>query len=213
MSDGLQVLSKAEVIGAYSWTSGNIQSYSPYKWATGGQYFRAEIRCKCPLQKGFWPAPLWFRPVLSGGTTTNGEIDLYEGWASQAPNFKITGTLHGNYTDSPHKQIGRWQYFSQLQNPDPQDWHTFVIEKVPNRIDMWCDELLFGTWLSTDTNSVWPLGTYAQYYEAPGVRWALRCTMQIGSPSSAPDPDVTNDWSFDASTMFIDYIRVWDLKG
>lgn len=213
VNNQLEILSKAESINGYKWTSGNIQTYSPYKWATKGQYFRAEIRAKCPLQQGFWPAPLWFRPVLAGGGTTDGEIDLYEGWANQTPNFKITGTLHGNYTDSPHKQISRSKYFSQLKSPDPQGWHTYIIEKVPNRMDMWCDELLFGTWLSTDTNSVWPAGTYAKYYEVAGVRWALRCTMQIGGPYSSPEPDANNDWSYAASTMLIDYIKVWDWKG
>jgi hypothetical protein len=212
VSSGLQVLSKAESYNGYDWTSGNIQTYSPYRWATGGQYFRAEIRCQCPLQRGFWPAPLWFRPILPDGSTTDGEIDLYEGYGKQTPNFRISGTIHGNYTDSPHKQLPKSKLFSELQNPDAEGWHTYVIEKTPNRIDMWCDELLFGTWLSTDTATVWPAGTYAQYYEASNVRWALRCTMQIGGPYASPNPDDTNDWSFDASTMFVDYIKVWNWK-
>lgn len=213
VADGLQILSKAEAYNGYQWTSGNIQTYSPFRWATGGQYFRAEIRCKCPLQQGFWPAPLWFRPVLADGTPTDGEIDLYEGYGKQAPNFRITGTIHGNYTDSPHKQMVRSRLFADLASPDAEDWHTYVIEKTPGQMKMWCDELLFGTWLSTDTNSVWLAGTYAQYYEAPGVRWALRCTMQIGGPHAEPNPDASNDWSIDASTMLIDYIRVWDWQG
>ncbi|PID30045.1 hypothetical protein CR983_03280 [Candidatus Saccharibacteria bacterium] len=212
VSDGLQILSKDEPYNGHDWTSGNVQTYAPFKWATGGQYFRAEIRCKCPLQRGFWPAPLWFRPVLDDGSTGVGEIDLYEGYAKQAPDFYISGTLHGDYTEVPHRKFEQRRLFSDLLNPDAEDWHIYVIEKIPGRIDMYCDELRFGTWLEGQSSYEWPADTFQLYFETPGVRWALRCTMQIGGPYAEPNPDANNDWSFAASTLFIDYIRVWDFN-
>lgn len=205
----LEIRSNNTPFGTYNWRSGNIQSYSPTKYLTPGNYFRAEVRAKSPLPRGFWPAPLWLRPVRDGAVVT-GEIDVYEGWAVQRPNYVVRSTLHGNYTDSPHKQMARQIPFSSLTDPDPQGWHTYVVEKTPGKTETWVDGKKIGSWTATDSNSVWPAGFYNTVYEVNGTRWALRATMQIGNPGAGENPDANNDWSPGATTMLIDYIKVWD---
>ena len=206
----LRILSKEESFGSYSWTSGNIQSYSSNKYMTPRNYFRAEVRFRAPHQVGFWPAPLWFRPIKDGAVV-DGEIDLYEGWGIQRPNFLVKATLHGPYA-SPHAQIERHISWTGIPNPDPSDWHTAIIEKTPGQIKCWMDGVLFATFNGTQSQGNWTPSHWTSFMEDTEYQWSPRITMQIGLPSAGEDPDNTVDWSPDASTMFIDYVKIWDYR-
>ena len=214
----LRIESKNDGYNGHNWTSGNIQAYAPFRYATPGRYFRAEVRFKAPHSAGFWPAPLWWRPVHKDNTSSvqSGEIDVYEGWGSQRPNYLVKATLHGSYDISPRHQYEAWPFKTWASMPagrtDPNDWHVATIEKTPNKIEIWMDNVKltpltsgvnYGNWVASD----WPA-----YIENANYRWSPRITMQLGLPSAGENPDGSVDWSYDASTMFIDYLRVYDYQ-
>lgn len=217
VNNTLQIRSYNAAYGGKAYQSGNVQTYAPYKWATPTQYFRAEQRSRNPVYMGFWPAPLWFRrvPMPGGGASNDGEIDLYEGYGSQAPGgahppFRSSITLHDAYANNRHdtKEVN----FSTLANPDPYDWHTWVIEKIPGRIDTWIDGVPNASWVAAE------LSWWNTIFETAGQGWAARSTMQIQmmpttSSHWSGTPDGSTVWTHPASTMEVDYMTFWDYLG
>lgn len=214
----LQIESRNTGYGSYTWVSGNLQAYAPFKYATPGPYFRAEMRFKAPHQAGFWPAPLWFRPVHKDNTASvqNGEIDAYEGWGVQRPNYRVVGTLHGDYSISPRHQYQTypWLYWAAMPegHRDPDDWHVLTIEKTPNKIQIWMDKVPLPTLTAGSDFGNWVASDWPAYVENANYRWSPRITMQIGGSGAGEDPDGTVDWSHEASTMFIDFLRIYDYR-
>lgn len=198
--------------GIWPWTSGNIQTYGTtgssggLKYRTPGQYFRAEIRAKCPLETGFWPAPLWFRP----NGQSDGEIDVYEGYSFEKPNYRSNSTLWQGYTSGNNAHPTQYRFFNTLPNPVADDWHTWVVEKTPNLMKFWVDGLQIGTGFTPSNTSF-----YTSRFETnQSVGWCPRITMQIKSTwSGADEPDSTTRWASQYSTMLVDYLRIWDYIG
>lgn len=206
--------------GGKNYQSGNIQTYGiggqPFKWCTPNQFFRCEHRSRNPVYMGFWPAPIWFRRiVLSTGFTTDGEIDVYEGYGAQTPNFRSQITLWPDYTSGDGTSQSTKQIpFSALTNTNAYDWHTWTMEKIPGRIDVWLDGVLNASWTSNE------LSWWNARFETPGYGWAARSTMQIEYLNSqgvygggTGIPDATTDWSQPNSTMELDYFKVWNYIG
>jgi hypothetical protein len=206
LDGSLVIEGKNEPYGTRQYTSGDIKTYGPFKWATAGNYFRAEIRAKNPMDMGMWAAPLWFRAVNGTGGTVCGEIDLIETYGKQMTTTpRAAAAIHQCY-DATDRHRSKGIAFSTLANPDPRAWHTYVVEKVPGSITMWVDGVQFARFSAADAS--W----YNTYFEDPNIRWALRSCLQIGSPG-AGYPDATTRWGTEHTKMFVDYMKVWNYNG
>ncbi|NPC97953.1 family 16 glycosylhydrolase [Nocardioides sp. zg-DK7169] len=187
----LEIAGRLESAGGRRYTSGYVDSNRKYSLP---DHFRAEVRARVPMERGLWAAPLWFRP--SNGSS--GEIDLIETFGRERDRPLVHQTIHTGY-GAGHRQSALTFPYSRLGDPTGTGWHTYLVEKTPNRIVMKVDGVITASWRSGDP------GWFDRYYEA-GKRWNLRINMQVGG-SWGGLPDASTDWS--RSTMAVDYIRTW----
>lgn len=195
--------------GAY--TTGDVQTYPGTEtgrhFITDGRYFRFAFWGRIPTVEGWWPCNLWFRPIINatrasngsytGGSTSDGEIDVLETYGLKGPDHPLAAAIHGNYTDSPHKHVTLRPYnFSALANSNSNDWHYYVVEKTPNKLQMFVDGLNYATFTSSTTNSVWTPTDWANYVENPAYDWGVRITIQIGT-AAAGYPTASSPWGTD----------------
>lgn len=191
----LRIQGKLESVGGRAYTSGYITSQGKY---TLPNYFRAEVRARCPFEQGMWAAPLWFRPADGQG----GELDLVETYGKYKGKFNQT--LHTEY-GANHQQLSRSYAFAS----DPLGWHTYTIEKVKGKTTMYMDGKVYLVVTSASPSDKFnAVGWYDRLYEQTARRWDLRVNLQIGG-SWGGLPDSTTDWSPDKTSMEIDYIKTW----
>lgn len=179
--EGLHLLGKRETLGGRPYTSADILG----KHLRTPNYFRAEVTGTAPTEYGMWPCLLWFRPLTHGDS---GEIDVMETWPfdwNGTP--RLYSTLWENYT-TRRKENARLDY-SKLPNPDPAAPHTYVVEKVKDRVTFSVDGVTVYSWEKPTMNATLK-SWYDSVYEIPGREWYPRITLQIGGPNAKePKPE------------------------
>lgn len=190
----LNIVGKQQAAGGRSYTSGYIDTNG--KYATQAN-FRALVRARVPFTQGMWAAPLWFRPSDAAGAY---EIDLIETYGFELN--KAHYTLHAgtNYT-TDHAQSAWTKTL-----PNPEGWHTWLIEKTPNKIVMFLDGTAQQTFTLKDASLA---SRWAAAFES-GRRWNLRVNLQIGG-SWGGLPNASTNWN--DTTMQIDRIATWRYVG
>lgn len=190
----LSIVGKLQSVGGKSYTSGYIDSNGKYSTQAN---FRALVRARVPFTQGMWAAPLWFRPTDAAGAY---EIDLLETYGREIN--KAHYTLHAgtNYT-TDHVQSAWTKTL-----PDPEGWHTWVIEKTPGLVVMYLDNTEQQRFTPADRTLA---SRWTAAFES-GRRWSLRCNLQIGG-SWGGEPDGTTNWN--DSTMQVDRIATWRYVG
>lgn len=193
--DGLYLLGKRETLGGRPYTSADILG----RHIRVPNYFRAEVTATMPTDYGMWPCALWFRPLTGGDS---GEIDVMETWPfdwNGTP--RLYSTVWENYT-TKRKENARLDY-SKLPNPDPAAPHTYVVEKVKDRITFSVDGVIVYSWEKATMNATMK-SWYDSVYEIPGREWYPRITLQIGGPNAKePKPE----WR--ESKMVIHRLRIF----
>ena len=90
-------------------------------------------------------------------------------------------TIHTEYGVN-HKFVSFARLFSLFGSAAPTAWHTYTIEKTPNRIEMWVDGKVSSVF--TPATAPW----FAKYYET-GRRWSLLMNLQVGGGLRRPRRD------------------------
>lgn len=191
---GMVLLSKREALGGRPYTTADVLG----RHIRVPNYFRAEVTATLPTEYGQWPCPLWFRP-LNG---SDGEIDVVETWPHDwngVPRLYVT--LHDKY-ENKRKEGARLDY-SKLPNPDPKAPHTYVVEKVKDRITFSVDGVKIYSWEKAAINAEFKKW-FDTVFENPTREWYPRVTTQMGEPN-ARDPKP--EWS--QSEMVIHRLRIF----
>lgn len=179
--DGLHLIGRRETEGKRPYTSADILG----KHLRTPNYFRAEVTGTAPTEYGMWPCLLWFRPLTHGDS---GEIDVMETWPfdwNGTP--RLYSTVWENYT-TKRKENARLDY-SKLPNPDPSAVHTYVVEKVRDRISFFVDGVTVYSWEKSKMNPTMR-SWYDSVYEILEREWYPRITLQIGGPNAKePKPE------------------------
>lgn len=192
---GMTILGKRETLGGRPYTSGDALG----QHIRVPNYFRAEVTATLPVEYGQWPCPLWFRPLTHGDS---GEIDVCETWPFDWNGVpRMYATVWENYT-TKRKENARLDY-SKLPNPDPSAPHTYIVEKVKDRITFYVDGVTVYSWEKSRMNTTMR-SWYDSVYEIPGREWYPRITLQIGG-SSAKEP--RSEWT--QSEMVIHRLRIF----
>ncbi len=162
-------------IGGAKYTSGCITSELTHVQTYG--YF--EIRCRCPLGRGFWPA-FW---LLTSANHAPLEIDPLEASGSRRFSFH-QGSVGGNQSSSPNRWIDGIV-------DTTAHFNTFGVE--------WTRE-----WLIFSVNG---RETFRQVNFVHENMYVL-ANLAVGSSDRnwIPDPDETTMFP---ATFDIDYIRCW----
>lgn len=193
-SRGMVLLSKRQNMGGRPYTTADVLG----RHIAVPNYFRAEVTATLPTDYGQWPCPLWFRP-LNGN---DGEIDVVETWPHDwngVPRLYVT--LHDKYSNN-RKEGARLDY-SKLPNPDPAVPHTYVVEKVKDRITFSVDGVTVYSWEKATINPKFKLW-FDTIFENPDRTWYPRMTTQMGEPN-ARDPKP--EWN--QSEMIIHRLRIF----
>ncbi|MFC2138342.1 carbohydrate-binding protein [Bacteroidota bacterium] len=192
VSDGILTLeAKIEDMGGMQYTSAKLTSRSKGDWVYG----RIEVSAKMPDAGGTWPA-IWMMPTNSvyGGWPNSGEIDILEhvgnnlGWAF--------GTVHtGAYNHSIGTQVGGGMTISDIH----QNFHSYIIEWYPDRIDFYFDDIHYFTFENEYlTSAEWP---YDQTFY-------LILNIAVGGDLGG----VVHHEDTWPSKMEVDYVRVYDFN-
>jgi len=126
--DGSLVLrSRARVYGGRNYTSGLVDTFGKF----GVTYGRVEARMKLPRGQGIWPA-FWMLPADGAWPP---EIDIME-MLGHNPNTVYTTHHWGSWPNVPN-------YGCSYGGPDySQDFHTFSVEWLPDRLNWYIDGTL-----------------------------------------------------------------------
>lgn len=156
INDGKLVIRALEQeVNGYKYTSARIRTYGETSW----KYGRFDIKAKLPKGNGSWPA-IWMMPLESkyGGWPASGEIDIMETAYTYYKN-QILGTTHTTYGNGSNgRQVGKTITVGEtIYN----EYHTYSIEWLPDKIIWYIDDVSFFTYEATDfsacpTSSLWP---------------------------------------------------------
>lgn len=191
VADGKLTLSaKIESKDGYQYTSAKVFSQDKGDWL----YKRIEVSAKLPSAGGTWPA-IWMMPTESvyGGWPNSGEIDIMEhvgnnlGW--------VFGTVHtGAFNHMNGTQVGGGMTISDVH----QNFHRYIIEWYPDRIDFYFDDIHYFTFENQfKTSAEWP---YDQ-------KFYLILNIAVGGDLGG-NVNHNDTWP---SNMEVDYVRVYDL--
>ncbi len=177
----LKITAKKESYQGYNYTSARLLSMNKYSFTYG----RVDIRAKLPSGGGTWPA-LWMlgSNIQTVGWPACGEIDIMEMVGNQ-PN-KIFGTLH-----HPNHSGGNADGGSTTISTASTEFHIYSVDWSASSINFYVDDKLFYTF---PNNSSLPFNK--------DFFFILNIAMG-GNFGGAIDPNFT------ASTMEVDYIRVY----
>ncbi|SCW43089.1 Carbohydrate binding domain-containing protein [Lachnospiraceae bacterium C10] len=189
---------KVDENGNVSYTSGRVTTMGKHDF----QYGIFEARLKVPKSYGYLPA-FWMMPTdeqLYGQWPTCGEIDIMEVLGgSPTRNY---GTLHFG---EPHKQD---QGFIDLAKGNFADeFHTFDVEWLPDRINWYCDGKLYHTvtdWYSAKE------GQGENTFPAPfDQKYYMILNLAVGN-SWAGMVDERTDFN---DRFVIDYVKAYQKKS
>ncbi|MDE3741165.1 family 16 glycosylhydrolase [Maribacter polysaccharolyticus] len=179
---------KAEIDTA-QYTSSRLKTEGLVEW----KYGRIEVRAKLPKGRGMWPA-IWMlgenRKEI--GWPECGEIDIMEHVGYD--NDTIHGTIHTKaYNHIIGTQKGKTIF---IENPN-EEFHVFVIEWTPGKIDFLLDGVVYNHIENEHkTTAEWPFDQnfYLILNVAVGGGWGGRKGI---------------DDSIFPQQMIVDYVRVY----
>ncbi|WP_088341680.1 family 16 glycosylhydrolase [Robiginitalea sediminis] len=182
VEDGLlKITARAEAFSGSDYTSSRIQSYQKFEF----QYGRVEVRAKLPTGGGTWPA-IW---MLGADFETNiwpaaGEIDIMEHVGNDQD--RIFGSTH-----DPNNFAGNARTGSTVVTGVSDDFHVYAMEWTAEEIRFFVDDQEYH---AVTNNSGLPFNK--DFFLILNVAMG-------GTFGGAIDP------GFTASTMEVDYIRVY----
>lgn len=178
-------------------TSGRIKSLDK-QYVKYGK-IEARIRTSNGMQPGVWPA-FWMmgNDINSVGWPNCGEIDIMEHRNAEA---QMISTLHWNpnangaYAHSFYgSEInGQFGYFSSMD-----DWHTYAVEWYEDSMKFYLDGNCYETITLTSE--------MAEEFHKPHF---ILLNLAIGSTSTPFTLYTTVDSSWTESTMYVDYVRLY----
>jgi hypothetical protein len=153
-------------------------------------YGRVEVRAKLPLVPGSWPA-IWMlgSNIDSVGWPKSGEVDIVERYGSE-PDL-VYGTVHSkkyNYKVGGAKG-------GTLDLGAEEMFHLYAVEWTPEKIDFFVDEKMYFSYKNEGDDDQWP-------FNKP-----MYLILNLAFEKSVPLAEVGAETS-----MFVDYVRVYDLK-
>ena len=177
----LVINARQENYGGNSYTSARMRSQGQGDWTYG----RVEVRARFTGAAGTWPA-IWMLPTdwVYGPWPDSGEIDLMEHVSTHGESVQASiHTLDYNFQINTAK-VG-FQY-----NVDYWNWHNYIIEWYPDRLDISIDGIRYFTFRNEGLGyRKWPFDQ----------RFHLMLNIAVGGWGGNP--------SFTSETMEIDHVR------
>ncbi len=190
----------------HRYTSASVNTRNTAAW----KYVGVEIRAKMPEGKGTWPA-LWFLSPLrtpnipgppqprqadgkevngtergpNNGESSQGEIDLMEGWGSSPGKSSVH--IHGTPGPTPSKTVSVDDMYGRF--------HIYAMNWYPDHIDFYLDSEKILT-----------------YKKDPVKGWAFDKPMYLimNIACGGPDEPAPDDSKL-PQQMVVDYVRVYSL--
>lgn len=180
----------------YPYTSARIDTKGLFSFCYG----RVELRAKCPLGTGLWPA-IWMMPSESvyGAWAASGEIDILE-TKGRLPR-SVFGTIHYGGI-SPQKTLQ--EYHHQLPEDESiSDFHIYELEWSPGCLSWKVDGTKYAS--VSKWSSFTPGITYPQPFDQP---FYLLVNLAVGGWF---DQEAQGDIDENAlpAEFLIDYIKVY----
>lgn len=194
VEDGhLVIEAREEKKGARDYTSARVISKNKGDWLYG----KFEIRAKLPEGRGTWPA-IWMLPTdwEYGGWPESGEIDIMEHVGYDQDN--IVGTIHTkSYNHGINTQKGKTIHVEGVS----EEFHTYTMEWLPDRIRWYVDEELYNEFVPADysdgiTSNEWPFDK----------RFHLLMNIAVGGNWGGSQGVADDIWP---QRMLVDYVRVY----
>ena len=176
-----------EDYGGNAYTSARLHSQGLGDWTYG----RIEVRARLTGAEGTWPA-IWMLPTdwVYGSWPDSGEIDLMEHVITHGESVQAT-----THTKDYHFKNGTEKSGFQ-QGVDYWNWHDYVLEWYPDRVDVSMDGMRFLSFRNEGTGyAVWPFDQ----------RFHLMLNVAVGGWGGTP--------AFTNETMEIDHVRVYEYTG
>lgn len=176
-----------ENYGGNAYTSARLHSQGQGDWTYG----RVEVRARFTGASGTWPA-IWMLPTdwVYGGWPDSGEIDLMEHVSTHGES--VQASIH---TKDYNFQIGTAKSGFQY-GVDYWNWHNYIIEWYPNRLDVSIDGSRFFSFRNEGQGyGKWPFDQ----------RFHLMLNVAVGGWGGTP--------TFTSETMQIDHVRAYAYTG
>ncbi len=154
-------------------------------------YGRVVVRARWTSAPGIWPA-IWMLPTdwVYGGWPDSGEIDIMEHVPSLGQT--IQGSIH---TRDYHFQIDTSKH-AQIHDVDYWNWHDYVLEWYPDRIDISHNNTRYFTFHNEQQGfATWPFDQ----------RFHLLLNVAVGGWGGPPN--------FQDERMEVDFVRVYEYTG
>mgnify|MGYP001257678219 CR=1 FL=1 len=169
----------------------NLRNSSKHEF----KYGKIEVRAKCPISKGMWPA-IWLRPASGIYPIIAGEVDIME-WISCfnkysfQPNFHIWGKFNG-------KVNNHVQYPKPVRNKfDISKFHVYSAEWDNEKLIVRVDGIEVANWYAKDY-PVWPFDYgYELVMDVSYGGWGASCGYDLSKLPQA---------------MIVDWIKYYKLK-
>ena len=211
IEDGMLVIEahKEDYEGA-SYTSGRVHSAGKGDFLYG----RFEVRAKLPRGQGSWPA-IWMLPsdpYKYSSTCEDGEdwqgSETCDAWpnSGEIDIMEHVGYQMGHVHGTVHNKAYYWRNWEQrkgrvLVDDVDQNFHVYVLEWSPQRIDIFVDDSHYFTYMNEGTGwRAWPFDHpfHVILNIAVGGAWG-----RSGGPI---------DDSIFPQRMLVDYVRVYQSK-
>lgn len=179
----LVITAKKERVGGRIYTSSRITTQGKKEFTYG----RIEARMKFPVAMGFWPA-FWMlgSDIPTVGWPKSGETDIMEHINNDS---LIYGTIH--WDNNGHVQSG-----SKVAS-SPSSYHVYDVEWTPTAITWHIDGVsYYSTSILTNNTGAFHNPFFILFNMAIGGNW----------------PGNTIDESILPAKMYVDYVRVYQLK-
>ena len=188
VENGMLVINaRQENYGGNAYTSARLHSQGQGDWTYG----RIVVRARFTGAAGTWPA-IWMLPTdwVYGGWPDSGEIDLMEHVSTHGES--VQASIHTrDYNFKINTAKSGFQY-----GVDYWNWHDYIIEWYPNRLDVAMDGSRFFSFRNEGQGyGKWPFDQ----------RFHLMLNVAVGGWGGAP--------SFTSETMDIDYVRAYAYTG
>ena len=183
----LVINARQENYGGNAYTSARLHSLGQGDWTYG----RVVVRARFTGAAGTWPA-IWMLPTdwVYGGWPDSGEIDLMEHVSTHGQS--VQASIHTrDYNFQINTAKSGFQY-----GVDYWNWHDYIIEWYPNRLDVAMDGSRFFSFRNEGQGyAKWPFDQ----------RFHLMLNVAVGGWGGSP--------SFTSETMEIDYVRAYAYTG
>lgn len=183
----LVINARQENYGGNAYTSARLHSQGQGDWTYG----RVVVRARFTGAAGTWPA-IWMLPTdwVYGGWPDSGEIDLMEHVSTHGES--VQASIHTrDYNFQINTAKSGFQY-----GVDYWNWHEYIIEWYPNRLDVAMDGSRFFSFHNEGQGyAKWPFDQ----------RFHLMLNVAVGGWGGSP--------SFTSETMEIDYVRAYAYTG